>query len=68
MRLKLLHRLHRVIDQGEAGRFSATVLGAEGEDLDVVLGCLVELRELAAELIFGNVGAVRMEHVAIWWG
>ncbi len=63
MRLKLLHRLGRIIDEGEAGGFATTKLGSETEDADLVFGGLVETGELVAELFLGDVGPVRVEDI-----
>jgi len=63
VRLKLLHGLGGVVDEGEAGSLAATELGAETEDGDLVLLGLVEAGELVAELILGDVGAVGVEDV-----
>jgi len=65
VRLELLHGLGRVVDEGEAGALATTELGAETEDGDLVLGGLVELGELLAELILGDVGAVGVEDVTV---
>lgn len=61
--LELLHGLGGVVDEGEASGLATTELGAETEDGDLVLGGLVELGELLAELILGDVGAVGVEDV-----
>lgn len=61
--LELLHGLVGVVDEGEASGLATTVLGAETEDGDLVLVGLVELGELGAELILGDVGAVRVEDI-----
>jgi hypothetical protein len=63
--LELLHRLGAVVDEGEASGLATTVLGAETEDGDLVLVGLVELGELGAELILGDVGTVGVEDVAV---
>ena len=63
--LELLHRLGAVVDEGEASGLSTTVLGAETEDGDLVLVGLVELGELGAELILGDVGTVGVEDVTV---
>lgn len=63
MGLELLHGLVGVVDEGETSGLSTTVLRAEAEDVDLVLGSLVKLSELLAELILGNVGAVGVEDV-----
>jgi hypothetical protein len=61
--LELLHGLGGVVDEGEAGALAATVLRPEAEDGDLVLAGLVQLAELAAELVLGDIGAVRVEDV-----
>lgn len=63
--LELLHGLVAVVDQGEAGALAATVLGAETEAGDLVLLGLVELGELGAELILGDVRAVGVQDVTV---
>lgn len=65
--LELLHGLVAVVDEGEAGALATTVLGAETEDGDLVLGSLVQLGQLGAELILGDVGAVGVEDVTVRW-
>jgi hypothetical protein len=62
--LELLHRLVAVIDESKAGALAATEVRLEAEDGDIVLLCLVELTELATELVLGDVGAVGVENVA----
>ena len=54
-----------VVYQGEPRRFSATVLRAETEAGDLVFVGFVELGELLAEFVFGDVGAVGVEDVAV---
>lgn len=61
--LELLQGLGGVVDEGEAGRLAATELGAQAEDLDLVLLGLVHAAELLAELILGDVGARGVEDV-----
>lgn len=63
MGLELLHRLGRVVNQGEAGGLAATELCPETKDADLVLLGLVHAGELVAELLLGDVGAVRVENV-----
>ena len=65
MRLKLLHHLMAVVDQGEPGRFSSTVLCPETEAGNLVFVGFVELGEFLAELVFGDVGSVGMEDIAV---
>jgi len=63
VRLELLHRRLGVVDQAEAGGLAAAVLGAETEDGDLLLAALVELGELGAEVVLGDIGALRVEDV-----
>ena len=65
MRLKFLHHLMAVVYQSEAGRFASAVLCAEPEAGYLVLVGFVELGELLAEFVFGDVGAVGVEDVAV---
>ena len=58
MRLELLHRLRRVIDERKAGALSTTILSPESEDRDLVFAGFVEFGELGSEFVFGDVGAV----------
>ena len=66
MRLKLLHRLRRVVDQREAGALAAAILCPEAEARDLVFGGFVEFAEFGAELVFGDIGAVRVEDVTMY--
>jgi hypothetical protein len=61
--LELLHGLVGVVDESEASGLATTVLGAETEDGDLVLVGLVELGQLLAELILGDVGTVGVEDI-----
>lgn len=65
--LELLHRRLGVVDEAESGRLAATVLCAETEDGDLLLAALVELGQLGAEVILGDVGALRVEDITVWW-
>ena len=65
MRLELLHHLMTVVHQSEPGRFSSTVLCAETEAGHLVFVGFVELGELLAEFVFGDVGAVGVEDVTV---
>ena len=65
MRLELLHRLARVVDEREARTLAAAVLCPEAEARDLVLGGLVERGELVAEFVFGDVRAAGVEDVAV---
>lgn len=61
--LEVLHGLGGVVEEGEAGALATTVLGAETEDRHGVLVGLVELGELLAELVLGDVGPRWVEDV-----
>jgi hypothetical protein len=63
--LKLLHRLGAVVDEGETGALAATKVRLHAEDRDIVLLRLVQLAELAAELVLGDVGSVGVEDVTM---
>ena len=63
--LELLHGLGGVVDKGKAGGLAATELGTKAEDADLVLLGLVHAGELIAELILGDVGAVRVEDITV---
>lgn len=61
---ELLHRLRRVVDESKASALATTIVCPEAEDGDIFLLRLVELTELATELVLGDVGAVGVEDVA----
>ena len=63
VRLELLQGLGGVVDESEAGALTTTVLRAETEDGDLVLVGLVQVGQLLAELVLGDVGAVGVEDV-----
>lgn len=63
--LKLLHGLGGIVEEGKAGALATTELCPEAEDRDLVLGGLVKLRELLAELILGHVGARWVKDVTV---
>jgi len=65
VRLELLHRGLRVVDERETGALATTELGAETEDGDGLLVALVELGELGAEVFLGDIGALRVEDVTV---
>jgi len=65
MRLKLLQRLRRIIDERETRRLSTTKLSLETENVDLVLVGLVEFGEFASEFVLGDVGAVGVEDVTV---
>lgn len=62
--LELLHRLGGVVEESKAGALATTEVCPETEDGDILLLGLVQLSELAAELVLGDVGAVGVEDVA----
>lgn len=64
MGLELLHGLGAVVDEREAGALATTEVCLHSEDRDIILLRLVQLAELAAELVLGDVGSVRVEDVA----
>ena len=63
VRLELLEGLLGVVDQSEAGALATTVLSAEPEHGDLVLVGLVQVGQLLAELVLGDVGAVGVEDI-----
>lgn len=63
IRLELLHGLLRVVHQREARALAATVLRAEAEDRHLVFVGLVQVGDLVAEFVFGDVGPVGVEDV-----
>lgn len=65
MWLELLQCLWGVVDEGETSGLSTTKLCLETEDVDLVLAGLVELSELAAKLILGDVCAVWVQDVTV---
>lgn len=65
MWLELLEGLWGIVNKGETGGLAATELGLEAEDVDLLLGALVELSELAAEVVLGDVGAVWVQNVTV---
>ena len=65
MRLKFLHRLMAIVDQGEPRRFSSSVLCPETEAGDLVFVGFVELGEFLAEFVFGDIGSVGVEDIAV---
>jgi hypothetical protein len=64
--LELLHGLGAVVDESEASGLATTEVCLEAENGDILLLGLVELTELAAELVLGDVRAVGVENIAIW--
>ena len=65
MRLEFLQGLRRIVDEGETGCLSTTKLCLETENVDLVLGGLVQLGEFDTEFILGDVGTVWVEDVTI---
>lgn len=65
MRLELLHNLMRIVDQCKACALASTVLGSKTEAGYLVFVGFVEFGELGAEFVFGDVGAVGVEDVAV---
>jgi hypothetical protein len=63
--LELLERLGGVVDKGETSGLATTELGPQTEDVDLLLGGLVELSQLSTELFLGDVGAAGVEDVTI---
>jgi hypothetical protein len=63
--LELLQRFLGIVDEREARGLAATILSPEAKDRDLVFVGLVELRELGAKFIFGNVGTTRVENITI---
>ena len=68
MWLELLEGLWGIVDKGETGGLAATELGLETENIDLLLCALVQLSELAAEVVLGNVGAVWVQDVTVRFG
>lgn len=65
MGLELLQGLLGVVDESETSALTTTVLGTETEDGDLVLVGLVQVGELVAELVLGDVGAVGVEDIPV---
>lgn len=63
MGLELLQALEGIVDKGETSGLSTTEVGLETEDRDSLLVGLVELGELSAEVVLGDVGTAGMEDV-----
>ena len=63
--LELLHGLGGVVDQSKARRLAASKVCAQAEDADLVPVCLVDARQLVAQLILGDVRTVGVEDVPI---
>lgn len=65
MWLELGEGLWGVVDEGESSGLATTELGLETEDVDLLLLALVELSELATEVVLGDVGAVWVQNVTV---
>jgi len=63
--LELLHGGSGVVEEGESSGLATTKLCAETKDGDGVLLALVELRELLAEILLGDIGALGVENVTV---
>jgi len=61
--LELLEGVGGVVDEGEAGGLAAAELRAEAEHRHRLLVALVQLRQLAAQLVLAHVGAVGVQYV-----
>lgn len=61
--LELLESLWGIVDEGETGGLATTELGLETENVDLLLAGLVQLSELGAELVLGDVGAGWVEDI-----
>ena len=60
---KLLGRVQRVVDQGESSRLATTESSTEAKHENVFLIGLVELGQLFAEVVLGDVGTARVQDV-----
>lgn len=65
MGLELLQGLDGVVDEGEAGGLSTTIVRAQTEDGDLFLVGLVKIAELLAEFVLGDVGAAGVQDVTV---
>lgn len=65
MGLKLLQCFGRVIYQGETSSLAATELRLETKNVDLLLVGFVEFGELASEVLFGDIGTVRVEDITV---
>lgn len=61
--LELLQSFRRIVDKGETGCLSTTILSLETEHVDLVLVGLVHFGELGSEFILGDVGSVWVEYI-----
>ena len=55
----------RIVNERKSGALASTVLRSEAEAGDLVFVGFVEIRELLAELVFGDIGAIRVENIAM---
>lgn len=65
MGLEFLQGFWRIVDEGETGCLSTTKLSLKTEDIDLVLGGLVEFSKLASKFILGDVGSVWVEDITV---
>ena len=65
MGLELLHNLVRIVDERKTSALASAILCPETEAGDLVLVGLVEFGEFLTELIFGDIGAVGVEDIAL---
>jgi hypothetical protein len=63
MWLEFLHRLVRVVDEGEARALASTIVGPEAEDADLILVGFVELGELFSKFVLGAVGPAGVKYI-----
>ena len=65
VRLELLHRLNAVVDEGESSGLAAAVLCPHAEHVDLVFVRFVDLGQLGAQVVLGDVRAVRVQDIAV---
>lgn len=65
MRLEFLQGFWGIVDESETSCLSTTELCLKTEDINLVLVGLVELGELASEIVLGDVGSVWVEDITI---
>lgn len=65
MWLEFLHRLVRVVDEGETGALASAVVCSKAKDADLVFVGFVELGEFLSQFIFGAVRAAGVEDIPI---
>lgn len=63
-RLEFLHHLIRIVDEREPRGFAPAILCPEPEDGHGVFAGFVEFGQFGPELVLGDVGTGRVEHVA----